>query len=194
MTVKMNRAESKDITEILRRCSGGNQEAFDELMPLVYEELHWQAARYLSRERKNHTLQTTALIHEAYLKLIDQRNVNWESRTHFFAIAANLMRRILVDYAKTKHRQKRGGAAENLSLEEALQVQAKDENSVDLIALDEALTRLAEIDSQQARVVELRYFADLSLEATAEALHISRATAARDWSVAKAWLLRELSR
>ena len=163
-------------------------------MPLVYAELRRQAAQYLRRERQNHTLQTTALINEAYLKLIDQRDVNWESRTHFFAIAAQAMRRILVDYAKTRNREKRGGAAENLPLEEALQVQAKEGRSVDLIALDEALTRLAAIDEQQARVVELRYFADLSLEETAEALHISRTTAARDWSVAKVWLLRELSR
>lgn len=196
MSVEMNPSDSKKqrITEILRRRSGGKQEALDELMPLVYNELHRQASQYLRRGRTNHTLQTTALIHEAYLKLIDQRDVNWESRTHFFAIAAQAMRRILVDYAKTRNREKRGGAAENFPLEEALRVQAKEENSIDLIALDEALTRLAEIDRQQARVVEFRYFADLSLEATAEALHISRATAARDWSVAKAWLPRELSR
>jgi RNA polymerase sigma factor (TIGR02999 family) len=192
----MNRSDpmKQNITEILRQWNNGKQEAIDELMPLVYAELHRQAARYLRRERTDHTLQTTALINEAYLKLIDQRDVNWESRTHFFAIAAQAMRRILVDYAKTRNREKRGGAEENLPLEEALQIQAKEEKSVDLIALDEALSKLAEIDEQQARVVELRYFADLSLEETAEALHISRATAARDWSVAKAWLLRELSR
>lgn len=192
--MSLSEAGKQNITEILREWSGGKQEALEELMPLVYAELHRQAARYLRRERANHTLQTTALINEAYLKLIDQRNVDWESRTHFFAIAAQAMRRILVDYAKMRNREKRGGAAEDLPLENALQVQAKEENSVDLIALDAALTRLASIDEQQARVVELRYFADLSLEATAEALRISRATAARDWSVAKAWLLRELSR
>jgi RNA polymerase sigma factor (TIGR02999 family) len=163
-------------------------------MPLVYEELHRRASQYLRRERHNHTLQTTALINEAYLKLIDQRDVRWESRIHFFAIAAQAMRRILVDYAKMRNREKRGGAGYDLPLDEALQIQVKEENSVDLIALDKALTRLAEIDEQQVRVVELRYFADLSLEATAEALHISRATAARDWSMAKAWLLRELTR
>lgn len=193
---RMNRFEGseQDITEILRQWSDGDHEALDELLPLVYAELRRQAARYLSRERSNHTLQTTALIHEAYLKLIDQRDVNWESRTHFFAIAAQAMRRILIDYAKTKNREKRGGAEENLPLEEALQIQAKEENSVDLIALDKALNKLAEIDEQQARVVELRYFADLSLEETADALRVSRATVARDWSVAKAWLLRELSR
>jgi RNA polymerase sigma factor (TIGR02999 family) len=192
----MNRSdpEKQNITEILRQWSGGKQEALDQLMPLVYAELHRQAAQYLRRERANHTLQTTALIHEAYLKLIDQRNVNWESRTHFFAIAAQSMRRILVDYAKTRNREKRGGAEENLPLKEALQIQAKEEKTVDLIALDEALTKLSKIDEQQARVVEMRYFADLSLEETAEALGVSRATAARDWSVAKAWLLRELSR
>ena len=196
MTVEMNLPDTQkqNITEILRQWSSGKQEALDELMPLVYAELHRQAVRYLRRERTDHTLQATALINEAYLKLIDQRDVNWESRTHFFAIAAQAMRRILVDYAKTRNRVKRGGAAENLPLEEALQIQAKEETSIDLVALDKALTRLAEIDEQQARVVELRYFADLSLEATAEALHISRSTAARDWSVAKAWLLRELSR
>jgi RNA polymerase sigma factor (TIGR02999 family) len=192
----MSRSEQakQDITEILREWSSGNQEALDKLMPLVYDELHRQAAQYLRRERPDHTLQTTALIHEAYLKLIDQRDVDWESRTHFFAIAAQAMRRILVDYATTRNREKRGGAAKTLPLEEAFEVQAKEEKSVDLIALDEALTKLAEIDEQQARVVELRYFADLSLEETAKALKISRATAARDWSVAKAWLLRELSR
>jgi RNA polymerase sigma-70 factor, ECF subfamily len=191
----MSRSEQakQDITEILREWSSGNQEALDKLMPLVYDELHRQAAQYLRRERPDHTLQTTALIHEAYLKLIDQRDVDWESRTHFFAIAAQAMRRILVDYAKTRNREKRGGAAKTLPLEEAFEVQAKEEKSVDLIALDEALTKLAEIDEQQA-LVELRYFADLSLEETAKALKISRATAARDWSVAKAWLLRELSR
>jgi RNA polymerase sigma factor (TIGR02999 family) len=196
MSLGMSRLDpgKHNITEILRQWSGGKQEALDELMPLVYAELHRQAAQYLRRERQDHTLQTTALINEAYLKLIDQRHVNWESRTHFFAIAAQAMRRILVDYAKTRNREKRGGSAENLPLEEALQVQAKEEKSVDLIALDKALMRLTAIDEQQARVVELRYFADLSLEETAEALHISRATAARDWSMAKAWLLRELSK
>lgn len=179
---------------MLREWSDGKREALDELMPLVYTELRRRAARYLRRERRDHTLQTTALIHEAYLKLIDQKNVQWESRSHFFAIAAQAMRRILVDYAKNRHREKRGGAARDLPLEEAFQIAAKEEKPIDLLALDEALNRLAEIDEQQVRVVELRYFADLSLEATAEALRISRATAARDWSMAKAWLLRELTR
>jgi len=190
--VKQPDREASEITQMLREwSSGGKQEALDKLMPLVYDELHRQAARFLRKERQGHTLQTTALINEAYLKLVKQRSVNWESRTHFFAIAAQAMRRILVDYAKTTHRKKRGGDDLKLSLEEAMQVAAK-EGSVDLIALDEALNKLAEQDERQARVVELRYFSGLSLEETAEALHISRATVATDWNMAKVWLYREL--
>ena len=176
---------------MLREWSDGKQEALDDLLPLVYDELHRQAARFLRKERPGHTFQTTALINEAYLKLIDQRSVNWESRTHFFAIAAQAMRRILVDYARTTRREKRGGDDIKLPLEEALTV-AAEEKSVDLIALDEALNKLAEQDERQARVVELRYFSGLSLEETAEALHISRATVAGDWNMAKVWLFREL--
>ena len=178
---------------MLREWSDGNREALDNLMPLVYDELHRQAANYLRRERPNHTLQTTALIHEAYLKLIDQRETNWESRTHFYAIAAQAMRRILVDYARKKHRGKRGGEGSDLSLEKAALV-VSEEKSVDLIALDEALTRLAVEDEQQARIVELRYFGGLTLEETAKALNISPATISRDWFMAKAWLHRELTR
>ena len=176
---------------MLREVSDGRREAWDDILPLVYDELHRQAARFLRKERQGHTLQTTALIHEAYLKLIDQRDVNWESRTHFFAIAAQAMRRILVDYAKTTHRKKRGGSDLKLPLEEAMTV-AAEEKSVDLIALDEALNKLAAQDERQARVVELRYFSGLSLAETAEALHISRATVATDWNMAKVWLFREL--
>jgi RNA polymerase sigma-70 factor (ECF subfamily) len=176
---------------MLREWSGGKHEVLDDLLPVVYDELHRQAARFLRKERPGHTLQTTALIHEAYLKLIDQRNVNWESRTHFFAIAAQAMRRILVDYARAAQRGKRGGNNIKLPLDEAMTV-ASDEKSVDLIALDEALDRLAKQDERQARVVELRYFSGLSLEETAEALHISRATVASDWSMAKVWLYREI--
>src|SRR4051812_6841142 len=155
--------QTLNITEMLQAWSEGNGEILEELMPIVYEELHKQAARFLRRERREHTLQATALIHEAYLKLISQREVNWESRTHFFAIAANLMRRILVDYARTKHRDKRGGDDIKLSLNEAVLV-AQKEKSIDLMALDEALTRLEKIDPQQARVVELRYFGGMTLE------------------------------
>jgi RNA polymerase sigma-70 factor (ECF subfamily) len=186
-------AERHSITQMLYEWSEGNAQVLDELMPLVYEELHRQASRYLRRERKDHTLQTTALIHEAYLKLINQGDVRWESRTHFFAIAAQAMRRILVDYARMKHSSKRGGDDAKVSLEETVLI-ASEEKGIDLIALDEALTRFAEIDPQQARVVELRYFGDLSLEETAEALHISRATVAREWNTAKVWLHRELTR
>lgn len=185
--------ETPQITEMLRDWSDGKPEALNALMPIVYAELHRQAARFLSRERPGHTLQTTALINEAYLKLIDRRDVEWESRTHFFAVAANAMRCILVDHARTKHREKRGGDNIKLSLEEAMPVAAKDDG-VDLIALDEALNKLAVFDKQQARVVELRYFSGLSLDETAHALNISRATVARDWESARALLYHELKR
>ncbi len=178
---------------MLREWSDGKPEALDKLLPLVYDELHRQAASFLRKERPGHTLQTTALIDEAYLKLIDRRDVNWESRTHFFAVAAQAMRRILVDYARAKHREKRGGDNIKLSLEDATLIATK-EKGVDLIALDEALNKLAERDEQQARVVELRYFSGLSLEETAEALHVSRATVARDWEAARAWLHRQLTK
>jgi len=178
---------------MLREWSDGKPEALDKLLPLVYDELHRQAASLLRKERPGHTLQTTALINEAYLKLIDRRDVNWESRTHFFAVAAQAMRRILVDYARAKHREKRGGDNIKLSLEDATLIATK-EKGVDLIALDEALNKLAERDEQQARVVELRYFSGLSLEETAEALHVSRATVARDWEAARAWLHRQLTK
>ena len=186
-------AQNLNITEMLQVWSEGNSEILEELMPIVYDELHKQAARFLRHEYREHTLQATALINEAYIKLISQRDVNWESRTHFFAISANLMRRILVDYARTKHRQKRGGDAIKLSLNEVMLV-TEQEKSIDLMALDEALTRLENIDTQQARVVELRYFGGMSLEETAEELKISRTTVANDWNMAKAWLHRELTR
>lgn len=194
MTVNKREQEAAGITELLREWSeGGKPEVLDKLLPLVYTELHRQAARYLRRERPGHTLQTSALVNEAYLKLIDRRDVNWQSRTHFFAVAAQAMRRILVDHAKAKHRLKRGGDNVRISLEAATLV-APDEKGVDLIALDEALGRLARRDSQQARVVELKFFSGLSLEETAEALRVSRATVARDWEAARAWLHRELTR
>ena len=182
-----------NITEMLREWSGGKTEVMDDLLPLIYDELRRRAAAYLRRERPNHTLQPTALVHEAYLKLIDQRQDNWASRDHFFAIAAQAMRRILVDHARGRHRQKRGGSNEDLPLEDAL-LAAADEANVDLIALDEAMKKLARLDPQQERVVELRYFGGLSLDEAADTLSISRATAARDWQVAKAWLYREMTR
>lgn len=180
------------ITEILRAWGEGKREMLDALLPLVYDELHRQAHRYLRGERPDHTLQTTALINEAYLKLIEQKNVAWESRTHFFAIAANLMRRILIDYARAKKRLKRGDVKEHLPLDENLRI-AAGETNLNLLDLDEALTRLAEIDEQQARIVELKFFSGLSIDETARALDISAATVKRDWNMAKAWLFRELN-
>ena len=169
----------------------GDKEDLDKLMPAVYDELRRQAARYLRREQAGHTPQTTALIHEAYVRLVDQRNVQWQNRAHFFGIAAQMMRRILVDHARTKKRAKRGGSVIKVSLADAtLPVNERD---LDVVALDEALTRLAEIDEQQSRVVELRFFSGLTVEETAEVMNISPATVKRDWSMAKAWLHRELS-
>ncbi len=189
----MDEASSKrgEITEMLEACRGGNREAMDKLVPFVYEELHRQAHRYLKRERSNHTLQTTALVHEAYLRLIEQRSADWQNRAHFFGLAANMMRRILVNYAVSQNRLKRGGKDENLPLEEAICV-AVEESDVDLLALDRALTELTGLDERQARIVELRYFGDLTIEETAEVLSISTATVKRDWNMAKAWLRSKL--
>ena len=181
-----------NISELLDAWSGGDREAWDRLVPLVYEELRGQAHRYLRRERDNHTLQTTALVHETYLKLIEQRVMRWDSRKHFFWLAAETMRRILVDYAKQKKRQKRGGEVEFVPLDSAFQI-AVEETEVDLLALDEALKKLSEMDQQQMKVVELRYFSGLSIEETADVLDISTATVKRDWAMAKAWLRHELS-
>ncbi len=183
-----------NITEQLRDWSGGKAgEASDAVLNRVYDELHRQAHRYLRRERPGHTLQTTALVHEVYLKLVKQENIAWESRSHVFAIAAKLMRQILIDYAKTKHRAKRGGAKDKVPLENALTVGVSDTN-FDLLELDEALTRLAAKEEHLASVVELRFFSGLSVEKTAEVLGISESTVKRDWQMAKAWLHRELTR
>ena len=167
-----------------------DKESLDKLMPAVYEELRRQAARYLRREQPGHTLQTTALIHEAYVRLVDQRNVQWQNRAQFFGMAAQMMRRILVDHARTKKRAKRGGSDIKISLADAtVAVKGQD---LDVVAVDEALTRLSKIDEQQSRVVELRFFSGLTVEETAEVMGISPATVKRDWSMAKAWLHREL--
>ena len=181
----------REISQLLRSWSDGNTQAFEELLPLVYDELHRQAHRYLRREREGHTLQTTALIHEAYLNLIKQNRVNFQNREHFFAISANLMRRILVNYANTRHRQKRGGREENLELNDSILIATKSKD-LDLLALDEALKRLAKMDEQQARIVELRYFGGLTIEETSEVMGIAPATIKRDWNLTKAWLYREL--
>jgi RNA polymerase sigma factor (TIGR02999 family) len=185
--------QAPEITLWLTEWGKGNEAALEELMPVVYAELHRQAANYLRRERIGHTLQATALINEAYLKLIDQREVNWKNRAHFFGIAAQAMRRILVDHAKARHRNKRGGVAENLPLEAAEFATSRNGTAVDLIALDDALNRLASLDERQARVVELRFFSGMSVEETAEALSISTATVKNEWRTAKAWLFQELN-
>ena len=182
----------QEVTQMLLDWSKGDQQALARLIPVVYGELRRLASRNLRRERADHTLQTTALIHEAYLKLIKQRNVRWQNRAHFFGIAAQLMRRILVDHARTRHRAKRGGAAMRVPLEEV--VVAAEGLNINLVSLDEALTRLAAVDPRQDRIVELRFFGGLSVEETAEVLGVSAATVKNDWSVAKAWLHRELSR
>jgi RNA polymerase sigma factor (TIGR02999 family) len=181
----------QNVTQLLIGWGQGDKDALDRLVPIVYEELRRQAARYLRRERVGHTLQTTALIHEAYLRLVDQKNVHWQNRAHFFGIAAQLMRRILVDHARTKKRAKRGGSDVRVSLGDVQAVvKGKD---LDVVALDEALDRLSEIDEQQSKIVELRFFSGLTVEETAEVLGISTATVKRDWSMAKAWLHREIS-
>jgi RNA polymerase sigma factor (TIGR02999 family) len=184
--------DSHHVTELLREWTSGNSAAMDELLPYIYDELRRRAARYLRRERINHTLQTTALVHEAYLKLVDQKAVQWKDRGHFFAVAAQAMRRILVDHAKHKNRAKRGGDLPDLQLDASIE-NAILESKVDIESLDEALSRLALVDPDQERLVELRFFAGLSLEEAAVVMDISRATAAREWQVAKSWLHRELS-
>lgn len=181
----------EEVTNLLLRWGGGDREALDALTPMVYDELRKLAGRYLRRERSDHTLQSTALVHEAYLRLIDQRNVRWQNRAQFFGLAAELIRRILVDHARARQAAKRGGSAYKLTLDEALDASAP--RDLDLVRLDDVLEGLAKIDLQQSRVVELRFFAGLTIEETAEVLGISPATVKRDWLVAKAWLRRELT-
>jgi RNA polymerase sigma-70 factor, ECF subfamily len=186
---------SQKITQWLVAWSNGDQTALDQLVPLVHEELRRLAKRYMWQERrqKHHgvTLQTTALVNEAYVRLIDANNVQWESRAHFFAIAAQLMRRILVDYARSRNRVKRGGAAQRVELEEAAFLSV--DRAPDLVALDDALNALAKIDERKSRVVELRFFGGLSVAETAEVLKVSAETILRDWRLAKSWLLHELA-
>jgi RNA polymerase sigma-70 factor, ECF subfamily len=180
-----------EITQLLAEWSDGNQSALDELYPLVYDELHRLARRYMSRERKDHTLQTTALINEAYVRLVDQKNVHWANRSHFFAISAQIMRRILIDHARRHAYAKRGGGAQQVSLDAAAVVTPK--LSFELIRLDEALKSLAEIDPRRSQVVELRYFGGLNNEEIAGVLHVSENTVTRDWNMARAWLHRQLT-
>jgi RNA polymerase sigma factor (TIGR02999 family) len=181
----------ENVTQMLLDWGRGDRAALDRLMAVVYEDLRRQAARCLRRERPDHTLQTTALVHEAYMRLVDQRRVEWQDRAHFFAIAARVMRQVLVDHARRRNADKRGGAEDALPLDEALAVGAE-EPPVDLVALDEALGRLEALSARQARVVELRYFGGLSVEETAEVLGVSPATVKNDWAASRAWLRRQL--
>ena len=183
-------ATQSTVTGLLRRWTDGEQTALERLLPHVHAELRKLAASYLRRERAGHTLQATALVNEAFLKLVDQRSVEWQNRAHFFGIAAQLMRRILVDHARAHQAAKRGSGEAHVPLDDV--VVASPDIDVDLLALDEALTRLAAIDPQQSRVVELRYFGGLTIEETAVALRISPATVGREWTLAKAWLFGEL--
>lgn len=189
--LNMNPSSPTDITELLVAWTNGNQAARDRLMGVVYDELHRLAHRYMRRESPGHTLQTSALLNEAYVRLVDQKNVQWQNRAHFFAIAAQMMRRILVDYARSRNYAKRGGGARAMSLDEALIV--SDARNEEVVNVHEALERLTEFDSRKGQIVELRFFGGLSIEETAEVLGVSPGTVMRDWTLAKAWLRREMS-
>ena len=184
-------ASPHEVTQLLVEWRNGDAAAFDKLLPLVYDELRRIASRYMKRERAGHTLQTTALVNEAYLRLVNQQEIDWQGRTHFFAVAAQVMRRLLVDHARTNHYAKRGGNAVQVTLDEGAIV-AENKN-VEILALDEALTRLAAMDERKVRIVELRYFGGLSVEETAAVLELSEITVKREWLKAKAWLFRELT-
>lgn len=183
---------TQNITQVLRELSEGRDTAPAKLMPLVYAELRKLAQAYLQEERADHTLQATALVHEAYIRLVDWQNVSWQNRAHFFALAAQVMRRILVDHAREKGAQKRGGGMTKLSLAEAASFAQQKE--VDLVVLDDALEELTEFDAVQSRIVELRFFGGLTIEETAEAMKISPATVKREWTLAKAWLHKKIVR
>ncbi len=182
----------REVTQLLQAWSDGEQGALEKLVPIVYSELHRTAQRYMARERRDHTLQTSALINEAYLRLVDSVKADWQSRAHFFAVCAQVMRRILVDWTRSRRALKRGGDIHPLELEEALA--AAQEPGADLVALDDALKALAAVDSRKSQVVELRFFGGLSVEETAGVLNVSSETVLRDWKLAKIWLRRELSK
>lgn len=185
-------AATEEITQLLLAWGQGDQAALERLLPLVYEEMRQIAHHHMRRQRPDHTLQTTALVNEAYLRLVDAQRVQWQNRVHFFALAAQAMRHILVDLARARGNQKRGGGATQVALEEALIVSA--ERGADVLALDEALQTLAKLNARQSQIVELRYFGGLSEEETAAVLQLSPRTVRRDWSLARAWLYRELNR
>jgi len=188
--LNMETPSQQEVTRLLVAWGDGDEQAGAALMPLVYEELRRLASRHLDRERAGHTLQPTALVHEAYLRLVDQKKARWRNRSHFFAIAAQMMRRILVDYARARRFAKRGGGAYQAPLDEAIFV--SDERAAHVVALDEALIELARFDERMSRIVELRFFCGLSVEETADALGVSPGTVMRDWTLAKAWLRREI--
>jgi len=187
----MNESDPTDLSKILANISSGDAVAADQLMPLVYDHLRSMAAAYLRRESPAHTLQPTALVNEAYLKLVNQRNVDWRGKTHFFAVGAEIMRRILVDYARSKKRQKRGGKFQRIQLHDDMRVSR--ECDEDLIAVDEAINKLAKKDPRQAKIVELRFFGGLTVAEVAEVLGVSKRTVEAEWTVIRAWLRRELS-
>jgi RNA polymerase sigma factor (TIGR02999 family) len=187
----MSDTSTQEVTALLLAWREGNESALETLMSMVYAELHKRARWYLKQERQDHTLQATALVNEVYLRLVDSSKVRWQNRVHFFAVAAQLMRRILVDFARSRNYQKRGGGAHQVSLDQAMVVTA--DKSEDLVALDDALKSLAAIDERKSKVVELRFFGGLSVEETAEVLQVSPDTVMRDWRLAKVWLLKELS-
>src|SRR5438309_3896012 len=182
---------ANNVTQLLVAWGNGDEAARDRLMPLVYHELHRLAHQYMNKERPGHTLQTSALVNEAYLRLIDQKQVHWQNRAHFFGIAAQLMRRILVDYARSRRYQKRGGEAQQVELNEAMIVSR--ERAADVIALDDALKSLAEFDERKSQIVELRFFGGLSIEETAQVLEVSPGTVMRDWTLTKAWLRKAIT-
>jgi RNA polymerase sigma factor (TIGR02999 family) len=182
----------QEVTQLLIAWSNGDRGALEKLMPLVYDELRRLARRYMNREPAGHTLQTTALVNEAYLRLIEQKEVKWQNRAHFFAISAQLMRRILVSMARARQADKRGGEARQVSLDEALVI--SENRAAELVALDDAMNELASLDPRRSRVVELRYFGGLSVEETAEVLKVSPDTVMREWKRAKAWLYAELNK
>ena len=188
----MSEASSPNVTQLLVAWGKGDQHAFDALMPEVRKELHRLAAHYMAEEPPGHDLQPTALINEAYLRLVDWKNIQWADRAHFFGMAANMMRRVLVDYARSRDRLKRGGEAIQVSFIEAANVPVP--QSADVLALDKALRELEKIDPRKSQIVEMRFFGGLSQEETSEALHVSVATVRRDWSLARAWLARELKK
>jgi RNA polymerase sigma factor (TIGR02999 family) len=188
----MTEAQTHEVTQLLIDWSNGDRAALDKLIPVVEEELRRLAHRYMSRERAGHTLQTTALVNEAFVRLVNRKNVHWQNRAHFFGIAAQLMRTILVDHARSHASAKRGGGANKLELDEAMVV--SQQKASEVLALDDALKQLALIDPQQSRIVELRFFGGLTVEETAEVMHLSPATIKREWSTAKAWLYRELAK